>query len=121
VSTENVIFLSIDQKFLLGYFLRMTKKLTRQEQEWDAICARCARCCYEKIDFEGRIYYTELPCEFLDIKTKTCRVYERRDVERPGCVRLTPETVKKGFLPADCPYVKGIDNYQAPILQDDDD
>jgi uncharacterized cysteine cluster protein YcgN (CxxCxxCC family) len=88
-------------------------------KDWDSICSKCGRCCYEKIDFEGKIYYTELPCEFLDLATKTCRVYAERDVKRPGCVRLTKESVKKGFLPADCPYVAGVENYTAPTLSDD--
>lgn len=99
----------------------MAKQLDKEEQEWEKVCARCARCCYEKIDFEGRIYYTELPCEFLDLQTKTCRVYDERDAKRPGCVRLTPETVKKGFLPADCPYVADMENYPAPSLPDEDE
>jgi len=90
-------------------------------RDWDSICRRCGQCCYEKIDFEGNIYYTELPCEFLDLATKTCRVYAERDVKRPGCVRLTSETVKKGFLPADCPYVADVENYPAPCMTDDCD
>lgn len=99
----------------------MTKDADNERKEWEAVCARCARCCYEKVDFEGRIYYTELPCEFLDLQTKTCRVYEERDSKRPGCVRLNPEKVKKGFLPADCPYVADIKDYTAPILPGDDE
>lgn len=99
----------------------MTKPKLDKDQQWDDVCARCGRCCYEKVDFEGRIYYTELPCEFLDLETNTCRVYEERDIKRPGCVRLTPESVKKGFLPADCPYVKDLEAYIAPTLLDDDE
>jgi uncharacterized cysteine cluster protein YcgN (CxxCxxCC family) len=110
---------TIDRIFQLRYFSRMNKANDVESQEWESICRRCARCCYEKIDFEGRIYYTELPCEFLDLATNTCKVYTERDKKRPGCVRLTKETVKKGFLPADCPYVSDIENYQAPMLPDD--
>ena len=91
------------------------------EKDWESICSKCGRCCYEKIDFEGKIYYTELPCEFLDTKTKMCRVYAERDSKRPGCVRLTPEYVKSGFLPADCPYVANVENYPAPSMADEDD
>lgn len=87
--------------------------------DWESLCRRCARCCYEKIEFEGQVYYTDEPCEFLDLKTKLCRVYAGRDIERPGCARLTAENVRKGFLPADCPYVDGIDDYPAPVLVDD--
>ena len=92
-----------------------------KEKEWDSICARCGRCCYEKIEYDGRIYYTELPCEYLDLKTNRCKVYPAREVERPGCVKLTPDKLVKGFLPADCPYVSGIDNYSPPVLPEDED
>lgn len=88
--------------------------------DWEAICCRCGRCCYEKVDFEGRIYYTDLPCEFLDMETRRCRVYAERDVQRPGCVRLDEKLVRKGFLPADCPYVAEIEAYQSPSMPDDE-
>ena len=90
-------------------------------KDWDSICCRCGRCCYEKIDFEGKIYYTDLPCEFLNTETKMCRVYAERDSKRPGCIRLTQEAVKQGFLPADCPYVADIENYPAPSMSDKGD
>ncbi len=96
----------------------MNKPVTKHPKEWEIVCCRCGRCCYEKIDFEGRIYYTDIPCEFLDTATKLCRVYAERDSRRPGCVRLSPENIDKGFLPADCPYVAGFDDYPAPVMPD---
>lgn len=99
----------------------MKKRKENDQDDWDSICARCGRCCYEKIEFEGKIYYTEQPCEFLDTTTNRCRVYAERDVKRPGCVRLTQENIRKGFLPADCPYVAEVEDYPAPSLPDDPD
>lgn len=98
----------------------MKKLIEMTEQQWEALCRRCGRCCYEKIDFEGRIYYTELPCEFL-APGNSCRVYAERDFKRPGCVRLNTENIGKGFLPGDCPYVADVENYLAPSLTDDGD
>lgn len=97
----------------------MSEDIQNDSEKWESICCRCGRCCYEKVDFEGRIYYTELPCEFLDTETNLCRVYTERDVKRPGCVRLTDEILPKGIMPADCPYVSDIENYPAPSLLDD--
>lgn len=94
----------------------MKKMPEKNVKDWDAVCCRCGRCCFEKIDFEGRIYYTDIPCEFLDPATRLCRVYDERDSRRPGCVRLTAETLGKGFLPGDCPYVSGIEGYHAPTM-----
>ena len=99
----------------------MSEDNQNDSEKWDSICCRCGRCCYEKVDFEGRIYYTELPCEFLDTETNLCRVYTDRDVKRPGCVRLTDEILKKGVMPEDCPYVADLENYPAPTLLDDGD
>jgi len=99
----------------------MSEDIQNNSEKWESICCRCGRCCYEKVDFEDRIYYTELPCEFLDTETNLCRVYTERDVKRPGCVRLTDEILPKGIMPADCPYVSDIQNYPAPTLLDDGD
>ena len=99
----------------------MSEDIQNNSEKWESICCRCGRCCYEKVDFEDRIYYTELPCEFLDTETNFCRVYTERDVKRPGCVRLTDEILPKGIMPADCPYVSDIENYPAPTLLDDGD
>ena len=99
----------------------MTKPGKPNTKSWESLCSRCGRCCFEKIHFEGRIYYTGLPCEYLDIETKRCRVYDERDEKRPGCVRLTSENIKKGFLPADCAYVADIEDYPAPVMPEDED
>ncbi|MEJ2475752.1 MAG: hypothetical protein P8Y74_17985 [Desulfobacterales bacterium] len=80
-----------------------------QSSQWEAICRRCGRCCYEKIDFEGQIYLTDIPCEHLDLKTRLCQVYMDRDNKRPGCVRLTPDHLDKGLLPPDCAYLAGLE------------
>lgn len=87
--------------------------------EWEAICQRCGRCCYEKLDYRGRIFYTNKPCPHLDTEKNRCRIYNQRSVIHPDCVQLTPELVAAGFLPADCPYVAGITDYQAPKMADE--
>jgi len=84
--------------------------------EWEALCRHCGRCCYEKLDCRGRIYYTDKPCQYLNGETKRCRIYRQRSELQPECAILTPELVAAGILPADCPYVAGIDNYRAPNM-----
>ena len=83
-------------------------------QQWESLCNRCTRCCYEKIDYDGKIIYTKVPCEQLDLHTGLCKVYTERDQVRSDCQRLTPELVAAGILPGDCPYTEYIDNYQGP-------
>ncbi|WP_020675793.1 hypothetical protein [Geopsychrobacter electrodiphilus] len=90
------------------------KKLT--QEQWEGLCQRCARCCYEKIDFNGHIFYTRIPCDQLDLETQRCQIYNERDQVRTDCQRLTPEVVEAGILPADCPYALLVDDYVGPSL-----
>lgn len=85
--------------------------------EWEARCRRCGRCCYEKTEDDNGIYYTDVPCEKLDLATLECTVYASRETARPGCRALTPELVQRGLLPADCPYVAEVEGYVAPLPQ----
>jgi len=86
------------------------------EEDWDSHCRRCGRCCYEKVEFQGDIFYTDIPCEHLDLRSRLCTVYENRIKRRPGCLRLTRDLIQRGLLPGDCPYVDGIRDYRAPGL-----
>lgn len=87
--------------------------------EWEAVCRRCGRCCYEKIEHDGRVYYTEKPCDKLDLKSALCSVYEDRHKAKPECMPLNDAALQRGILPADCPYVVDIVNYNAPQVRDD--
>jgi hypothetical protein len=91
-----------------------------RDAAWEARCRRCGRCCYEKVEYAGEVFYTDTPCEHLDPATRLCAVYPRRHRARPGCAPLTPENIRQGILPADCPYVEGIPGYRAPHLRDED-
>ncbi|PLX92319.1 MAG: hypothetical protein C0621_09710 [Desulfuromonas sp.] len=87
--------------------------------DWEARCRRCGRCCFEKVEFEGEVYYTETPCEKLDLSTNLCTVYDERHTARPGCVPLDPKVIAQGILPEDCPYVEGVAGYRAPHPADE--
>lgn len=86
----------------------------RRSPSWEEKCRRCARCCYEKVEFEGEVFYTDIPCGFLDLGTRLCTVYHRRHRARPGCAPLTSSVLRRGILPGDCPYVADIAGYRAP-------
>ncbi len=74
--------------------------------EWEQLCENCGRCCYEKYEYRGKIFYTDVPCQYLDSKTNRCRIYSNRATIHPECAQLTPELIVAGILPSDCPYVK---------------
>lgn len=85
-------------------------------KSWEHICEHCGRCCYEKYDYRGKIFYTDRPCKYLDTETNLCKIYDQRSELHPDCARLTPELVQAGILPEDCPYVESLDKYLVPKL-----
>ena len=89
--------------------------LSANDKDWERICLRCGQCCYEKIEYRGQYYLTDIPCNYLDIETKLCQVYPQRCQVKEGCVELTTEIVKMGVLPKGCAYVQTIKSYNAPL------
>lgn len=79
---------------------------TIDETEWDARCLQCGRCCFEKLlDEYDRVIYTKIPCRYLDVVSRRCKVFERRFEICPSCIKLTPTLLPKlNWLPADCGY-----------------
>lgn len=73
---------------------------------WDALCKGCGLCCFEKLEDEhGRITYTQIPCRYLDVVTRRCRIFARRLEINPSCIKLTAAMVPKlHWLPMHCGY-----------------
>jgi len=101
--------------------MRLNELRQLSPTQWEAICQRCGRCCYEKLDDGGTIYYTSAPCDRLDLQSCLCTVYEQRNTVRPDCMPLTVEVLQAGYLPADCPYVAGLEDYPAPQMDGGDE
>lgn len=81
------------------------------------LCKRCTICChYKTVKDDGSILYSDRPCEYLDLDTGLCIVYEFREAAKEDCVRITKKVATIGALPINCPYVKGIKNYKGPRL-----
>ncbi len=80
--------------------------LTESADNWEDLCRRCGLCCFEKgIDGKGRIIETQVPCRHLDIHTRLCRVYEKRQKIESDCIKLTPEKIAElKWLPESCAY-----------------
>jgi uncharacterized cysteine cluster protein YcgN (CxxCxxCC family) len=84
-------------------------------KDWEEICNRCGQCCFEKwVDGDGTILHTVIPCRFLDIVTRECKVYDKRLEVDEGCIKLTPEIVKSvRWMPEDCAYTKFVEDKRA--------
>ncbi len=78
--------------------------------DWEDICQRCGECCFEKkIDDKGTVVTTAVPCRFLDIHDRTCRIYSQRQQVESDCIKLTPENLADlDWLPAGCAYRKKL-------------
>lgn len=77
---------------------------------WENICNQCGDCCFEKtIDTKGNVYHTGIPCRYLDISTRLCKVYHKRFETGEECIRLTPEIVSEvSWLSSTCAYVRRL-------------
>ena len=76
------------------------------DADWENLCHQCGQCCFEKkIDKYGQVITTQIPCRFLDVHTRMCRIYPDRFKYEEDCLKLTQENVP-GFdwLPEDCAY-----------------
>lgn len=91
------------------------------EEEWEAICDNCGKCCMITLEDEetGDMYHTNVLCQYYDTDKKRCKVYEKRCVLVPNCVKLTPDNVDKlAFMPKTCAYRKLFDeNYKERPLK----
>ena len=76
-------------------------------EEWESLCAGCARCCLIKLEDEdsGEISYTDIACRLLDHGLCRCTRYPQRTALVPDCVDLTPALVRAvNWLPSTCAY-----------------
>ncbi|NBN78483.1 YcgN family cysteine cluster protein [Microvirga tunisiensis] len=77
------------------------------DQEWEALCDGCARCCLNKLeDWDtGAIVWTDVACALLDGDSCRCRDYPNRAQTVPDCIQLTPAEVRTlTWLPPTCAY-----------------
>jgi len=79
------------------------------DEEWEALCDGCGRCCLHKLEDEdsGAVHYTDIACQLLDTATCRCSDYSSRFTRVPDCLSVRPLTEQKiAWLPSTCAYVK---------------
>ncbi|NIF21876.1 MULTISPECIES: YcgN family cysteine cluster protein [Pantoea] len=77
------------------------------DEEWESLCDGCGQCCLNKLQDADtdEIYFTNVACNQLNIRTCSCRNYERRFEYEPDCIKLTRENLTSfNWLPRTCAY-----------------
>ena len=90
------------------------KSARRAGKARGARCLCCGRCCREKVEIEGVVFYTDRVCKFWDARTKLCKVFARRRERCPNCSDLEG-AINQGLLPSDCPFVRDREGYGGPV------
>ena len=76
--------------------------------EWESLCDHCGKCCVIKLQNEesNELYYTNVSCKLLDIKTSQCKNYKNRKKLVPDCIILTSENIGEiaYWMPETCGY-----------------
>lgn len=77
------------------------------DEEWEALCDGCGRCCLMKLEDEdsGEIVTLDVACQLLDIDSCRCSDYSNRFRHVPGCTRLDLDNLQAfRWLPRSCAY-----------------
>jgi uncharacterized cysteine cluster protein YcgN (CxxCxxCC family) len=83
------------------------------DREWEALCTGCGDCCIvTRKEADGHWVSTGIPCRYLDLEDRTCRVYDRRQQLEPSCMKVTPAMVTGAMLPRHCGYVEELERLQ---------
>lgn len=88
------------------------------DQEWESLCDGCGRCCLNKLQDEdtNEIYFTNVACRQLNIKTCQCRHYARRFEYESYCIKLTRDNLPTfQWLPETCAYRRIAEGKALPV------
>lgn len=98
----------IAPKGLADRFWERKSLKTLSQQEWEALCDGCGKCCLNKLEDEdsGEVALTRIACRLLDDDTCRCAHYENRHAFIPECIVLRPDNIDSHayWMPATCAY-----------------
>lgn len=76
-------------------------------EEWESLCDNCGKCCLHKLEDEdtGKIFYTSVVCDLIDLKSCRCTQYSERCTLVPDCLDLKQhDFADYTWLPTTCAY-----------------
>lgn len=86
------------------------------EEEWEALCAHCGKCCLCKYQVGSQTVFTNACCSHLDIKTCRCRIYDKR-LQSGSCVKVNLKLLREApyLLPESCAYKRLYNHQPLPL------
>lgn len=77
------------------------------KREWELLCDGCGKCCLNKIEMKGKIYFTNTYCRFLDTQSCLCKIYDCRFRKVNDCrdINISAIREKPRWLPKTCAYI----------------
>ena len=76
------------------------------QDEWEALCDGCAKCCLLKIVDKKKTFITNIACLKLKIGNCSCSDYSNREKNVKACLKLTKDNLQTNakYLPSSCSY-----------------
>ena len=98
----------INRAGLPNRFWERKKMRDLTEQEWEALCDGCGKCCLNKLEDEdtGEVVLTRVACRLFDDVSCRCTQYDIRHQFVPECIVMRPDTIEQHmyWLPQTCAY-----------------
>ena len=98
----------IKRKGLSNKFWEKKPLAKMTEQEWEALCDGCGKCCLNKLEDEdtGQVALTRVACRMFDDTTCRCSQYDIRHQFVPECISLKSENLDTHmyWMPETCAY-----------------
>ena len=91
---------------LRNYFWEKYSLDQLSQDEWEALCDGCAKCCLLKIVDKKKTYVTNISCSHLELYSCRCSDYLNRTNNVKACIKITKDNLDKisNFLPSSCSY-----------------
>ncbi|WP_026959959.1 MULTISPECIES: YcgN family cysteine cluster protein [Aliagarivorans] len=98
-------------------FWRSKTLAQMNDQEWEALCDGCGKCCLSKLIDEDtdELYFTNIACVLLNNKTCQCSDYPNRFAKVSDCVKITLDDMEAfQWLPTTCAYRRLVEGRDLP-------
>lgn len=75
------------------------------EEEWEAVCMKCGKCCLFKFQEAGEIHFSNRMCGYFDFRTGRCSCYASR-LKTEDCAKVDMHLLQTEpeLLPETCAY-----------------